>query len=309
MTTRSGLAARARRAGSYRLEKTAARGRWLSRRATARARLRPNFLVVGAQKAGTTSLHRYLAEHPAVLPASVKEVRYFNHFYTNGEAWYLAHFPLALRGAAVRRRLGVRPAVGESSAVYLFDPRVPARVHAFDPAMKLVVLLRDPVERAYSHYQMEVRWGRETLPFDEAIDREEAELPRLLARAVADPLDTSDAGFPRSYVGRGRYAEQLERWLEFFPRQQLLVETSDDLLESPREVMQRVAAHLDIPAHDATSYPLEGVRPYPPLDDALRDRLASAFVSDNRRLEELLGRELGWSRAPTVRPERVSETS
>jgi Sulfotransferase domain len=309
MTTRSGLAARARRAGSYRLEKTAARGRWLSRRATARARLRPNFLVVGAQKAGTTSLHRYLAEHPAVLPASVKEVRYFNRFYTNGEAWYLAHFPLALRGAAVRRRLGVRPAVGESSAVYLFDPRVPARVHTFDPAMKLVVLLRDPVERAYSHYQMEVRWGRETLPFDEALDREEAELPGLIARALADPLDTSDVGFPRSYVGRGRYAEQLDRWLELFPREQLLVETSDDLLERPREVMQRVAAHLVIPAHDAQSYPLEGVRPYPPLDDALRDRLESAFACDNRRLEELLGRDLGWARAPGVRPGGVTETS
>jgi hypothetical protein len=309
MTTRSGLAARARRAAAYRLEKATARGRWLSRRATTRARLHPNFLVLGAQKAGTTSLHRYLSEHPAVLQASVKEVRYFNRFYANGEAWYLAHFPLALRGAAVRRRIGVRPAVGESSAVYLFDPRVPARVHAFDPAMRLVVLLRDPVERAYSHYQMEVRWGRETLPFDEALDREEAELPVLLGRAVADPLDTSDGGFPRSYLGRGRYAEQLERWLALFPREQLLVETSDDLLESPRDVMQRVAAHLDIPAHDAPSYPLEGVRPYPPLDDALRDRLASAFVSDNRRLEELLGRELGWSGAPSVRPERVTETS
>ena len=281
------------------IEAVRLRARGLYARGTAGLRARPNFLVLGAQKAGTTSLHRYLSEHPAVPQASVKEVRYFNRFYANGEAWYLAHFPLALRGAAV----------GESSAVYLFDPRVPARVHAFDPAMRLVVLLRDPVERAYSHYQMEVRWGRETLPFDEALDREEAELPVLLGRAVADPLDTSDGGFPRSYLGRGRYAEQLERWLALFPREQLLVETSDDLLESPRDVMQRVAAHLDIPAHDAPSYPLEGVRPYPPLDDALRDRLASAFVSDNRRLEELLGRELGWSGAPSVRPERVTETS
>jgi hypothetical protein len=175
--------------------------------------------------------------------------------------------------------------------------------------MKLVVLLRDPVERAYSHYQMEVRWGRETLPFDEALDREEAELPGLIARALADPLDTSDVGFPRSYVGRGRYAEQLDRWLELFPREQLLVETSDDLLERPREVMQRVAAHLVIPTHDAQSYPLEGVRPYPPLDDALRDRLESAFACDNRRLEELLGLELGWARAPGVRPKGVTETS
>jgi hypothetical protein len=271
--------------------------RWSTRRATAAVRLRPDYLLIGAQKAGTTSLHRYLAEHPAILTASVKEVRYFNRFYERGESWYRAHFPLELRARAVRRRLDVEPAVGEASAVYLFDPRVPERVHALDPAMRLIAVLRDPVERAYSHYQMEVRWGREPLPIHEALDREAAELPGLLEHALAHPLDTSDGGFPRSYVGRGRYAEQLERWLSFFPRDQLLVLTSDELLEDPAEVVARVAAFLGIPEYRAGHYPLEGVRPYPAMPGEIRQRLAVVFEPENRRLEDLLGRELPWSRA------------
>jgi hypothetical protein len=295
MVETTGLGARARRGALYRIGKAGAQARWISRRITSAARLRPNFLVLGAQKAGTTSLYRYLAEHPAVLPASVKEVRYFNRFYSRGDAWYLAHFSLALRGRAVRGRVRVAPAVGEASAVYLFDPRVPQRVHAFAPEMKLIAVLRDPVERAYSHYQMELRWGRETLPIDEALDREEEELPRLLEKALADPLDISDGGFPRSYVARGRYAEQLERWLRFFPRDQLLVLTSDELGGDPGEVMRRVAQFLDIPEHRAETYPLEGVRGYPPMPNEIRERLARTFAPEDQKLEDLLGRALPWS--------------
>jgi hypothetical protein len=297
MSEHTDSARRVRRAAGYRLERVTSRARWLGRRATAGIRVPPSYLLIGAQKAGTTSLHRYLAEHPAVLPAAVKEVRYFNRFYERGEAWYLAHFPLAAHAAAVKRRIGTAPAVGEASAVYLFDPRVPERVHAFDPQIRLIAVLRDPVERAYSHYQMEVRWGRETLPLEAALEREEAELPGLLEHAVRNPLDTSDGGFPRSYLGRSRYAEQLERWLRFFSREQLLVLTSDELLAHPAMVMGRIAVFLGIPDHRAESYPLQGVREYASLPDDARDRLAHLFEPENRKLEDLLGRELPWGSA------------
>jgi hypothetical protein len=297
MSEHADSAGRVRRAAGYRLERVTSRARWLGRRATAGIRVPPSYLLIGAQKAGTTSLHRYLAEHPAVLPAAVKEIRYFNRFYERGDSWYLAHFPLGARAAAVKRRIGIAPAVGEASAVYLFDPRVPERVHAFDPQMRLIAVLRDPVERAYSHYQMEVRWGRETLPLEAALEREEAELPGLLEHAVRNPLDTSDGGFPRSYLGRSRYAEQLERWLRFFSREQLLVLTSDELLAHPAMVMTRIAVFLGIPDHRAESYPLQGVREYASLPGDARDRLARLFEPENRKLEDLLGRELPWGSA------------
>ncbi len=284
------LATRARDATAWRLRRLDER----TRQATASRRLRPNYLLIGAQKAGTTSLHGYLAAHPAVQTASIKEVQYFSKYYARGEPWYLAYFPLAARGRLTRMRTGVAPAVGEASATYLFDPRAPERVHRFDPAMKLIVALRDPVDRAYSHYQMEHRWGREPLPFEEALEREEAELAAELERVLADP--DSEDGLERSYVARGRYAEQLERWLEHFPREQLHVVTSDELLDDPAAVMTRVAHFLGIPVWHAPSYPLRGVREYSTMPAETRERLAQTFAPHNHRLEELLGRELAWTK-------------
>ncbi len=268
--------------------------------------MRPTFLVIGAQKGGTTALYRYLREHPAALCATPKEVHYFNVEYQRGPGWYLAHFPLATRGAAVRRRLGVHPAVGEVTPAYLFHPRVPERVYAFDPGLKLISVLRDPVERAYSQYQMQLRGGTETRSFEYALEREEEEWPRELERLLADPAYISPTGLQRSYVARGRYAEQLERWLRFFPREQLLILTSDDLLDDPAETMAVVAAFLGIPAWQAETYPLRSVNEYEPMVAEIRDRLASTFEPHTRRLEELLGRQLPWTRpavpAPVLEP-------
>ena len=287
-----------------RLRWEAGRAHWIFRQATSRLRLRPTFLVLGAQKSGTTSLHRYLAEHPAVLRASPKEVRYFSRVYDRGDNWYRAQFPLRARRFSRRMQVGVWPAVGEASPQYLFHPFAPARVHAFDPHMKLIAVLRDPVDRAYSQYQMQLRWGFESGSFEEALDREEAELDAELAKFQDDPPVYSTLVNRISYVARGRYAEQLERWLELFPREQLLVFLSDDLSEDPERAMSRVARFLEIPERRAESYPRlgggGGVFEYPPMDPSTRERLAGAFVTPNRRLAELLDRELPWTQPVTA---------
>ena len=224
------------------------------RRATSRLRLRPTFLVLGAQKAGTTSLHRYLSEDPAVLRASPKEVRYFSRTYDRGDRWYRAQFPLRVRRVLGRLQVGVWPAVGEASPQYLFHPLAPARVHAFDPLMKLIAVLRDPVDRAYSQYQMQLRWGYEHGSFEEALALEEAELDAELAKFYDDPPVYTTLVNRISYVARGRYAEQLERWLEFFPREQLLVLISEELVTEPARAMSSVARFLGIPER-VGSYP------------------------------------------------------
>jgi hypothetical protein len=278
------LAGRVRRALDWRTRPA----RWRLRVATAGLRARPTFLVIGAQKAGTTSLHSYLARHPDVLTAAKKEVEYFSRHYAQGEKWFLAHFPLRLwRG---------RRAVGEASATTLFHPLAHRWVHAFDPQMKLIVVVRDPVDRAYSHYQMEFRWGREKLSFEEALEREARELGPELERIAADPLTTSPLLLTCSYVARGRYMEQIERWLEVFPREQLFVVTSEELLADPAGVVARISAFLGIRAWRDESYPLRGVREYAPIDPVTRERLAREFEEDNRRLAVFLGRELDWTR-------------
>jgi hypothetical protein len=261
---------------------------------TAPFRLVPNYLVIGAQKSGTTSLHGYLAAHPGVLTSAVKEIQFFTRYYGQGERWYLAHFPLAARATATSLTRHVRPAVGESSATYLFHPRAPERVYSFDPAMKLISVLRDPVDRAYSHYQMEFRWGRETLSFEAALAREAAlapELERMLDDTEFESVDAVNC----SYVARGRYAEQLARWLELFPREQRLVRTSAELLADPAATMSEVATFLGVPARAAEAYPLKGVRKYQTMLPETREHLARIFEPHNRALQEMLGRQLGWT--------------
>lgn len=278
-----------------RLTRAGELGRFGARRATYWARLRPTFLVIGAQRSGTTSLNDYLDEHPYVLCAAVKEVQYFHRHYEKGERWYRSRFPLALRRARARRRTGVAPEVGETSPDYLFDPRAPSRVHAFDTRMKLVAVLRDPVERGYSHWRMERRRGSEPLSFEAALEREAVELPHELEllRATSGYRDTP---FRTSYVTRGRYAEQLDRWLALFPREQLLVLTSDDLFAQPEDTMSRVADFLGVPVWRADNYRVRGAQGKEAITPETRTRLAQMFAEPNRQLEELLGRDLDWTR-------------
>lgn len=284
-----------------------ARGRALVQRLLVPLRARPNFLVIGAQKSGTTSLQRYLAQHPAVLCATPKEVHYLDlaRHHAYGDGWYLSHFPLRWRARSARRAVGEAPAIGEVTPDYLFHPWAAERAHAFDPGLRLLAVLRDPVERAYSQYQMRVRKYGEALTFEEALDREARELPEELARMVADPGYTWPHDRRRSYVGRGLYAEQLERWLRFFPRDQLLVLTSDELWADTEPTLRRIERFLGIPEWHGP-YPHQSGGSYEPMAPATRERLALTFEEPNRRLAELLGRELPWTRpaaeAPVLEP-------
>ena len=278
-----------------RLVRVAEYTRFGARRATAWARLRPTYLVIGAQRSGSTSLHDYLAANPAVLTSVVKEVHYFHRYYEKGPYWYRSRFPLVLRRRWVRRRTGTVPPIGEATPDYLFDPRAPARVHAFDSRMRLIAVLRDPVERAFSHWRMEVRHGLEALSFEDALDREEEELDAGLER-LSRTEGYVDEAFSRSYTARGRYAEQLERWLELFPEEQLLVLSSEELLADPASTLEHVWTFLGVPAWRSDVPRLRGAQDEASMAPATRERLARAFEPHNRRLEELVGRRFAWTR-------------
>ena len=264
-------------------------------RLTSPWRMTPDFLVIGGQRCGTTSMYRTLSQHPAVLKAvRHKGVHYFDTDYDKGMAWYRAHFPLQRTAAQVERRLGVRPQTFESAPYYMFHPLAAERIERDLPGVKVIVLLRDPVERAYSHYQHEVSFGREPLGFEEAIELEEERMEGELERMLADPGYFSHAWWNYTYVARGLYAEQLERWYASFPAEQLLVLANEELSAEPAATYARVLEFLGAAPHELESYPRVFDRDYPDLDAATRARLADRFAGPNRRLYELLGRDLGW---------------
>ena len=258
--------------------KVARNALWTFGRVTSRRRPLPGFLVIGAQKAGTTALYAYLRWHPGITGPSWKEVSFFDRHWWRGEPWYRGHFPL---GAGERL-------VGEASPSYLFHPLAPARARSLVPDAKLVALLRNPVDRAYSQYQHEVALGREPLSFEDALAAEEERTRGEVERLVADPRAFSRAWWDHTYVARGRYAEQLERWLAVFPREQLLVVATEELGERPAETYASILRFLGVPPHELPEYPRVFDRDYEPMRPETRAALEATFAEPNRRLEELL---------------------
>ena len=213
----------------------------LARRAAGHRGRAPDFLIIGAQKAATTSLYAYLCQHPQVQAALTKEIHYFDHYLPRGFDWYCRHFP-----ANGKTPEGLPLITGEASPYYLVHPAVPDRVQEALPGVRLIVLLRDPVARAISHYEHEFRRGFERLPFLEALEAEERRIAGEAERLVQEPAYRSYAFEHHTYKTRGRYAEQLSRWIPRFGRERMLVLQMEELESTPGIVLGRVAAFLGI---------------------------------------------------------------
>ena len=251
----------------------------------------PDFLIIGAQKCGTTFLYQLLVQHPRVKPAFVKEVHYFDLNFRKGDNWYRSHFPL---------RMGNTRAyiTGEASPYYLFHPHAARRASTVVPEAKLIVLLRNPVDRAYSHYYHQVKRvteeARETLKFEEAIEAEESLLPAEVNKMLEDEHYKSLGHRTRSYLSRGRYMDQLLVWARFFPRRQLLVLKSEDLFDDTTNALERVLEFLALPPWTPETYSIPNKREYSGLGPLVRQRLEEYYELPNQRLYEYLGADLGW---------------
>lgn len=206
----------------------------------------PDFLVPGAQKGGTTTLQTLLASHPQVFLPPGKEVHYFSLHYDRGEAWYREQFAKAAPSQCC----------GDITPYYLFHPEAPRRIQALLPKVRLVLLLRDPVERAVSQYFHSLRLGLEPLSLEQALLSETERLAG--AEATLDtPGGRHRSHQEHSYLGRSRYEQQLERYLRLFQREQLLILRSEDLFAEPVRIWQQLLAFLDL---DPQPLPSGGIR-------------------------------------------------
>lgn len=280
-----------------------ARGRVWLRWPTGSLRALPDFLILGAMRAGTSSLYRYLGAHPAVARSLRKEVEYFSRWHHRGEAWYRAHFPLTAFG-------GRRPRCFEATPYYLCHPHAPRRAQDLLPDARFLVILREPVARAVSHHRHLTRLGIETLPFDEAVAREAERLEGEWERMLANPRYESRAHHLFSYLERGLYARQLRRWLACFPRDRFLILEHEEFFRSPEAGFGEILSFLGLDpwtppdfrnysrgtgSSEAASGAPDRPDWGPGVGPELRTRLARHFAPHNRDLEELVGRSLGWT--------------
>jgi len=262
---------------------------------TGRLRIGPDFIIIGAQRCGTTSLYNTLKKYLYIAPALKKEIHFFDMNFKQGMDWYRAHFPSYVYKYTkkMRRHDFI---TGEASPYYFFHPHVPKRIAELLPKVKLIALVRNPIDRAYSHYHHEVRLGYETLSFEEAIAREDE---RLLAETAKMQKDEDYSSFNHrhySYLSRGVYIDQLMNWMRFFPREQILILPSEDLYSEPQATMGHVLEFLGLPSYRIENVGKYNYHPYSKMDATVQKRLVAYFEPHNRALYDYLGVDFGWDR-------------
>ena len=263
---------------------------------TSSRRVLPDFIILGAQRSGSTSLYNYLIEHPDILPGLMKEIHFFDNNYHRGVNWYRSFFPLS---SSIRRMEHIhqkRIITGEATPYYLYYPHAPRRIHATCPDVKLIVLLRNPVERAYSHYHHEVRLGVEELPFAEAIEREKTHIPRETAKILEDENYRSFGHQNYSYLSRGIYIEQLEAWNRYFSRDNMLVLKSEEFFSNPDRVLERTFTFLGVAEQRPTDYHIHNSLSYKEIEPGTYEALSDFFEPYNQRLYQFLEMNLGWEK-------------
>jgi hypothetical protein len=272
----------------------------LYRSMTSSLRLLPDFLIIGTQRGGTTALYHYLKTHPCIIPAPIPATHFFDKKYSKGLRWYQAHFPM-LWEKTYAQRVHKSPLVtGEASSSYLFYPHAPKRVAEVLPHVRLIVLLRNPVDRAYSQYYHALELGHETLSFEEAIEGEEERTAQEREKILNDEYYESPTYTHRSYLTRGIYVDQLQAWMRCFPREQFLILKSEDFYSDPVATFKQVLTFLQLPEIEPSLNKKE-FKQYShntyssTMEAALRRQLVEYFQPHNARLYELLGVDFGWN--------------
>ncbi|MDF1628596.1 MAG: sulfotransferase [Alcanivoracaceae bacterium] len=262
------------------------------RKLTSSGRALPSFIIIGTQKGGTTSLFHYLSQHPQLVPSYRKEVHYFDgglkpkrDNFALGERWYRSNFPL-------RKHIRPDQQAFEASPLYVFHPLAPERIHALLPDAKLILLLREPTERALSHYFHQSRKGRETLSVMDALQGEEARL----APVLAEQNYKHQSFMHFSYKLRGHYAEQIRRYQDIFPKENLLILGSEQFFSDPHTALEKVFefvgvdSSFQVPNLNARNVGSNRKSVQADVYQYLQDY----FAPHNQELYTLLGENFDW---------------
>ncbi len=243
----------------------------------------PKFIIIGSMRCGTTSLYEYLTYHPQFVPAIKKEVKFFNFNYESGKEWYLAHFPSIREGSGY--------ITGEGSPDHLYFPKVAKRIIELFPDMKLIVMLRNPVERSVSQYYHWIKVGAEHRSLEDSI----ASDLELVQEMVSPSFDgkikrKGKAGCLLESV----YVHFLEKWMSVIPKEQFLILKSEDFYQDTPKVLSQVFEFVGLPQYELQEYKTYNAGSYSKIDESTRQRLVECFRPHNQRLEEFLGMKFGW---------------
>jgi len=275
----------------------------LFRKITSPLRILPDFIIFGVGRCGTTSLYNYLTEHPNVGSAQVKEIFFFDYHFHKGVGWYQKHFPLP--------RYYKRFMTGDATPSYIHHPLAPHRIKELLPQVKLIVLLRNPIDRAYSHYCQTMNGKlNPQFPF-EIVVRYQITERNFFAREkiLGDEQYFRQVYYPTAYLSKSVYLENLKRWFQVFPKEQILVLKNEEMSADPQKIFQKTIEFLELPRWELKEYKKYNYQgshfgqafssvkpklPYGKMAPLVREQLIEYFRPYNQQLYEFLGIDFGW---------------
>ncbi len=268
-----------------------------TRQLTVPIRILPSFIIFGVPRCGTTSLYNYLVQHPSIIPALTKEINFFALNFLKGVSWYKMHFPIILEKYKIKKDFRDYFMTGEGSATSIYHPHASSRIKKTIPNVKLIVMLRNPVDRALSQYFKIVKIGREKLSFEEAIKAEEGRIRDERKKMLQEENYYSLKIHRFSYLSGGKYIEYLKPWFDLFSKEQILVLKSEDLYEEPAKIYKKTLKFLNLPEWELPQY-----KKYNYLDDKpkmnpiIRKNLVDYFRPYNEKLYKYLGKNFRWEK-------------
>ena len=243
----------------------------------------PNFIIIGQAKCGTSSLYDYLTQHPQILPAIKKEIKFWNvkFNFDKGLDWYLAHFPAISSEESF--------ITGEATPAYLDFRKAAVPLFQEFPSMKLIVLLRNPVDRAISHYYMRVREHSDNRSVEKVIF---SGVEVITTKSDVNSYNYCNISL---YIKRSQYIESLSQWMDIFPKNQFLILKSEDFFADPATTLNQVFQFLGVEPYQLQEYRKINKGSYPPISESMRQILSDYFRPFNQQLEEYLDQKFNWN--------------
>ena len=253
----------------------------------------PDFIIIGTVRSGTTSLYYNLCEHPCIISAAYDELGFFDSNFNLGLNWYRSFFPTILHKYFVKicKKYAL---TGEDTPFYIWNPIAANRILKLIPKVKLIVLFRNPIDRAHSNYHLGIRSKSESLSFEEAIKSE----LKLLEDTQGWNLDTDMEKYtiPRSYIAKGIYSSQLKIWFNLFSQKQLHIVSTEEFSCNPQETLDKIFKFLGVPKYKIKNLQKYKVANYPEMKPETRKFLIDYFKPHNQQLYNMLNRKFDWDK-------------
>ena len=256
----------------------------------------PDFIIFAEGRCGTTSLYEGIVEHPNVHRALQKETYFFDAEFQRGVSWYKHHFPFVWKKYLSTKIQRKKFLTGEATPRYCTHPHAPKRVYELIPKVKLIALLRNPIDKALSTYQLQRARGGEKLSFEDGMKEEESRIEGEMEKMEKDENYYSANFFRYSYLTRGIYVNGLKKWMDIFPRDQFFFQYSESFFKNPSQTLNQIYEFLNLPKFQAKQYPHYGSRKYPSMKPETRKLLIEHFKPYNEKLYKLIGKSFDWDK-------------